>query len=375
MVDVTKARKITLQLIRMKRTNSPKNIGISFGEIKHFHDGIGEFSRQFGLHLAARAPELMEQGITLYYHLPKALHGSFGSDVHYLNARSRQRHIHIRPVRFDIWHSLNQHIRLKAPVGTRTQILTLHDLNLFYFMAGKAQQDALQRQLRNLNRTDVIVTISDFVKRDIETRLTWTGPVQRIYNGVRSLTEQAQSPIDELRNKPFFFHISRMAPSKNVSALVDLASIWPEKTFVFAGPRSEDSEQLAQRMRDLNLHNTHCYFNITDEQKSWLYQNCEAILLPSLTEGFGLPTIEAMHFGQPVFLSDRTCMPEIGGDRAYYWHHFEPEYMKEVVEQGLAHYIGNPGQPDLIKAHAARFRWDHCIDQYLALYRKHLSDV
>lgn len=359
----------------MQRIISPKNIGISFGEIKHFHDGIGEFSRQFGLHLAARAPELKDQGITLYYHLPKASHGSFGSEVHYLNARSRQRHMHIRPIRFDLWHSLNQHIRLKAPVGTRTQILTLHDLNLFYFMTGKAQQHALGRQLRNLNRADAIVTISDFVKRDIETRLAWQGPVQRIYNGVRSLIGQGQSPIEELDDKPFFFHLSRMASSKNVSALVELARIWPDKTFVFAGPRSDDSEQLAQRMRDLDLHNTHCYFNITDEQKAWLYQNCEAFFLPSLTEGFGLPTIEAMHFGRPVFLSDRTCMPEIGGNKAYYWRSFEPQYMKDVVEQGLAHYSSNCGQADLIKAHAAGFRWDHCIEQYLALYRTHLSAV
>jgi len=172
-------------------TPRTKNIGISFGEIKHFHDGIGEFSRQFGLTLAERAPALKQQGIHLYYHLPKAHHGLFGTEVGYLHARSRQRHIQIRPIRFDIWHSLNQHIRLKAPVGTRTQILTLHDLNLFYFMSGTEKERALKRQLKNLKRADTIVTISDYVKQDLHSRLGWPGPVHRIYNGVRSLLQQA----------------------------------------------------------------------------------------------------------------------------------------------------------------------------------------
>lgn len=356
----------------MKRTNSPKNIGISFGEIKHFHDGIGEFSRQFGLALAARAQELKQRGIHLYYHLPKVHHGLFGTDVSYLHARSRQRHIQIRPIRFDIWHSLNQHIRLKAPLGTRTQILTLHDLNLFYFMTGAEQERALNRQLKNLKRADTIVTISDYVKQDLQSRLAWQGPVHRIYNGVRSLVDHPQEAIPELMGRPFFFHLSRMAPSKNVNALAQLAKAWPEKTFVFAGAMSDDSKNFAKHLQAENIVNASCYFDITDTQKAWLYENCEAFLLPSLTEGFGLPTIEAMYFGKPVFLSDRTCMPEIGGNKAYYWHSFEPDDMRAVIEEGLHQFNNKASQCLLVQQHASQFTWSSCIDRYVELYLSEL---
>lgn len=359
-------------LISMKRTQTKKNIGISFGEIKHFNDGIGEFSRQFGLTLAARAPELKKQGVHLHYHLPKTHHGLFGTEVEYLHARSRQRHIQIRPIRFDIWHSLNQHIRLKAPIGTRTQILTLHDLNLFYFMTGAEKERALKRQLKNLRRADTIVTISDYVKQDLNNRLGWSGPVHRIYNGVRSLLDLHQEALPELVGQPFFFHLSRMASSKNVEALARLAKAWPEKRFVFAGAESDDSKNFAKRLQADNITNASCYFDISDAQKAWLYQHCEAFLLPSLTEGFGLPTIEAMYFGKPVFLSDRTCMPEIGGDKAYYWHSFEPHDMQTVIEAGLRQFHSNASQPRLVQQHAAQFSWSHCIDQYVELYLSRL---
>ena len=50
----------------------------------------------------------------------------------------------------------------------------------------------------------------------------------------------------------------------------------------------------------------------------------------SLAEGFGLPVIEAMTYGKPVFLSRRTSLPEIGGDKAFYFNdEFDPDGMKE----------------------------------------------
>jgi len=43
-----------------------------------------------------------------------------------------------------------------------------------------------------------------------------------------------------------------------------------------------------------------------------------------------MPVIEAMRFGKPVFLSNLTSLPEIGGKEAYYWENFEPEYMHHL---------------------------------------------
>jgi hypothetical protein len=40
--------------------------------------------------------------------------------------------------------------------------------------------------------------------------------------------------------------------------------------------------------------------------------------------------IEAMHFGKPVFLSNKTSLPEVGGKHAYYWDNFDPEYERNT---------------------------------------------
>jgi glycosyltransferase involved in cell wall biosynthesis len=76
----------------------------------------------------------------------------------------------------------------------------------------------------------------------------------------------------------------------------------------------------------------------TEEEKYWYYKNCEAFLFPSYAEGFGLPVIEAMYHGKPVFISDKTSLPEVGGDAAYYFRNFEPEYMQEVFKEGMRDY-------------------------------------
>jgi glycosyltransferase involved in cell wall biosynthesis len=108
-------------------------------------------------------------------------------------------------------------------------------------------------------------------------------------------------------------------------------------------------------------------FDIDDAQKAWLYQHCEAFLFPSLTEGFGLPPIEAMHFGKPAFLSDRTSLPEVGGDVAFYWPDFEPQHMKRILETGLARFA-QEGLAPAAQAHAARYSWERCAQEYLDLY-------
>jgi glycosyltransferase involved in cell wall biosynthesis len=355
----------------MQATRSVK-IGISFGELEHFHDGLGEFSKQFGHTLSQRAIELAQQGIELYFSIPKRWHGMFGADIQYMDTSPLHRIVHFRYQKFDVWHDIHQHIKFKPPIGTKHHLITLHDLNFFYFKTGGSQRRALSRQLKILRRADHIATISDYVKADLIDKLQWQGPVTRIHNGVRSLTKHAmQAPIDA-PTRPFLFHISRMTVSKNVETILRLAALCPDQIFVLAGPRSGNTEGMAKIASDTGLNNVQFMYNVSDDEKTWLYQNCEALLFPSLTEGFGLPPIEAMYFGKPVFLSNKTCLPEIGGDLAFYWEQFDPQYMKDVLYKGLdRHRVQN--MAPAIQEWAQRYSWNTCVDQYLRLYKDMLQ--
>jgi glycosyltransferase involved in cell wall biosynthesis len=169
-----------------------------------------------------------------------------------------------------------------------------------------------------------------------------------------------------MAGRPFLFHLSRMSPSKNPKALIGLAAHWPDMTFVLCGPQSHEVRQLRDSVR---LPNVQFHLGINDAHKAWAYAQCSGFLFPSLTEGFGLPPIEAMHFGKPTFLARRSCLPEIGGDAAEYFDDFQPSAMRRVVEQGLLRHE-RENRAAVVQAHAAQFDWDVCARRYLDLYRR-----
>lgn len=343
-----------------------RRIGISLGNLDRFVDGLGEFAQQLGLALAARAPGLRAQhGIDLHFHTVPALRGCFGDAVAYLDVQRSQEWWHRQPLRFDLWHVLNQLNRYPAPQGTGCRMLTVHDLNFVHVKTGYSRWRDGRRVRRLLARNDRIVTISDHVAADLDRHLAITRPTQTIYNGARNFSAAPQQAVAGLGGTPFLFHISRMTPSKNVEALLAMLAAWPGKTLVLAGPSAARNAELQALGAALGPR-LHVLTLVNDAQKAWLYAHCEAFLFPSLSEGFGLPPIEALNFGKPVFLSDRTCLPEIGGDAAFYWHDFDPASMRRVVEHGLANF--GPAEAARARTHAARFTWDRAADAYVQAY-------
>jgi glycosyltransferase involved in cell wall biosynthesis len=92
-----------------------------------------------------------------------------------------------------------------------------------------------------------------------------------------------------------------------------------------------------------------------------------------LLEGFGLPVIEAMKFGKPVFLSKHTSLPEIGGSSAYYWEYFEPKYMAEMFNSIMQKFLSDTQKAKNIKLYAEKFSWDIATKQYIELYLEILN--
>ncbi|MDE2367484.1 MAG: glycosyltransferase [Burkholderiales bacterium] len=219
-----------------------------------------------------------------------------------------------------------------------------------------------------MSRTDAIVAISRWTADDVRRHLDWHGPLEVIYNGARSFVDAPREALAGIDGgRPFLFHLSRMSATKNPGAIIGLARAWPQMRFLMCGPANDHTKQLAAGTK---LPNVEFRLGISDAEKAWAYANCAGFLFPSLTEGFGLPPIEAMHFGKPTFLARRTCLPEIGGDAADYFDDFDPAAMRAVVERGLARAADDSGRAAAIRAHAAQFDWDAAGAAYLALYRR-----
>lgn len=346
-----------------------RHIGISLGQLGSFKDGLGEFCNQLCTRMAAHAERLHEErGIRLWIHLNQDHVGRFGPSVGYIPAERSQRRRHLHPQVFELWHSLHQLNRLRPPQSCARHVLTLHDLNFLYFKNAYSRWRDRYRLRTLLGRTDEIVTITHYVEQDVLKHLRWSGPIQTIHNGVTDLSQADREPV-ELPSDRFLFHISRMAPSKNMAAILNMAQAWPERPIVLAGPESVDVERLRKDIHARGLRNITLLTDVSEAQKAWLFAHCDGLVFPSLAEGFGLPVIEAMYFGKPVFLSRLTALPEVGGALAHYFDSFEPGAMRAVIEQGLRQHE-QPGASEALIAWARQFSWERCAQQYLALYTR-----
>lgn len=347
----------------------PFHIALQFGHIRHFNEGLSEVSRQLALQYAAQAAQLKaERNVHFHFILPSQWHGMFGPDVTYHELSDAMRFRHRFPVDLDVWHGLHQHMRYRPPVNSKRNLITVHDLNHVYAKKGLSLWWQNLRLTRHLRRANQLVAISQYVADDIKYHLPWAPPVGVIFNGAADLTLAPQTPVDGLDKHPFLLHISRMSSSKNVSALIELAAAAPDKHMVLVGPESADVQRHREHIMKLGLSNIKVITDVSESQKAWLYAHCDAFLFPSLMEGFGLPPIEAMHFGKPVIVARRSCLPEICSEHATYWDTFDAQTMKQVMITALKNWSHQ--QAEATCKHARSFSWERAASAYLNMAYK-----
>lgn len=348
------------------------HIGISLGQMRSLQDGLGEVSRQLCERIGRAAPALRrDHGIEIWIHCRQELHGLFGDQVHYLPISKWQRMWHRQPVTFDIWHSLHQLNKTLPPQGARHRMVTVHDLNYLYFKGRYSRWRDQSRMQGLMRRTDQVIAITRHTAEDVRRNLDRADEIKVVYNGVADLSQGERKALDGVATG-FLFHLSRMSRSKNIEALKGLVQAWPEQRFLFAGPDGHDSRQVLDWRDRHGVDNLTVRLNLDEAEKAWAYANCSGFLFPSLTEGFGLPPMEAMFFGKPVFLSRLTSLPEVGGEVANYFDDFEPASMRSTVQAGLA-LADDPARCDALHRRAAGFSWDACTQAYIELYLDQLG--
>ena len=133
--------------------------------------------------------------------------------------------------------------------------------------------------------------------------------------------------------EPFIFHVGSPFPHKNLERLIQAFEIvhqhQPDLQLVLAGKREYYFEQLQKQIDASPARDKiHVTGFVSDEGLKWLYEHARAHVLPSLSEGFGLPGLEAMAHGCPLVSSNATCLPEVYGGAAVY---FNPEDIQDMA--------------------------------------------
>ncbi|WP_078042334.1 glycosyltransferase family 1 protein [Cellvibrio sp. PSBB023] len=276
----------------------------------------------------------------------------------------------------DVWHSSYQHFRYFRKTANTKQVITIHDLNFLYEKRPTKAQKHLRKMQRRIDRADALVAISEFVANDIRNHLDIKNkPLEVIYNAVENLQgKEARKPAFHTQDKPFFFALGAMRRKKNFHVLVDMMQKFPEYQLYICGNKDhlDYAHELEARIKQLNLTNVALVGPITAAEKIWLYQHAEAFLFPSLFEGFGLPILEAMQFGTPVFTSNMTSLPEVSGGYAFIWDNFETDYLSKTLHEHLPLMQQDQQKQEDMKNYATSFTLERNIHAYVNLYQ-HLA--
>ncbi len=356
--------------------NKPKKILIDLGKLKNRYSGLGEVSYNFGKAITDNISLFHKENMEAYFLVPKSHVGIFGDEFKYVSLNFFRRHFPFLNYKYHLWYAIHQDSGYLPGNSTAKYVLTIHDLNIILKANKKKVAIRLMSLQKKINRASYITTISNFTKSEVQNYLDLKKiPTEVVYSGViNTQNSEAEKPTGIDKEEKFFFHISTLMPKKNVMVLLDMMKLIPDKKLVIAGSwESNYAKKIIQRIRHEKISNIITLSKINNKQKAWLFQNCDAFFFPSLQEGFGLPVIEAMYCGKPVFTSTCTSLPEIGGDKAFYWRTFEPEYMKNMVTEKIQSTKDDRDFANTLKQHAQHFTWQKNVTRYIALFKELLS--
>ena len=273
--------------------------------------------------------------------------------------------------KFSVWHSTYQNT-MYYPWRQKIKIVfTVHDLNFLYDEKKPdwKKKRYLAQVAAKIDRADHIVAISNFVLEDVKKHINIEGKkCSVIYNGCNIEEITTPQKPSYKPSAPFLFTVGTIVDKKNFHVLPCLLLNNDWQLLISGVTNSEEYKtRIIEEAKKLGVQDRVIFTGpVSENDKQWYLKNCEAFVFPSISEGFGLPVIEAMYFGKPVILSTHTSLPEIGGTAAFYFQNFEAEHMQQVLQSALKDY--SAARSAEIKKRALVFDWKNAAEQYLDVY-------
>jgi glycosyltransferase involved in cell wall biosynthesis len=275
-------------------------------------------------------------------------------------------------------------------------VVTIHDLTMLKFGGREsstlplpffyAKRAGLRLVTESaVRRSAAVIVPSKFVKDDLAKtlaispqKISVTYEAGVLAGKGRTDKERAvENVLGRYRiTKPYFLYVGAFYPHKNAARLVEAVKILNEKLkkpaqLVLAGGKDAFLERVVRQALEVGaLKYLSLTDHVTDADLIDLYREAEAYVQPSLSEGFGLGSVEAMALGVPVVQSNASCLPEIAGEAALYFDPFDPRDMAEKLEKVL----GNQALRQKLIAkgiwRAREFSWEKMARETLAVYRR-----
>ncbi len=279
----------------------------------------------------------------------------------------------------DVFFAPNFFVPRRHMAAVRALVPTVHDL-AFLRLPQTVQRETLDNLRRHLPgalfAADALIAVSGATARDLEEAAGVTARrVHVIHEGVDPGFAAGCGPPPPGLPPRYLIFVSTLEPRKNVVTLLEafaraVAAGYPgELVLVGRWGWRTDAAQAALARSPVRNRIRHLDY-LERAALSAVVRRAEALVFPSLLEGFGLPVLEAMACGVPVIVSRVSSLPEVAGDAALYVDPASPDEVAAAIvllsgDSALAARLAAAG-----RERAARFRWEEAAAATAAVLRR-----
>jgi glycosyltransferase involved in cell wall biosynthesis len=275
------------------------------------------------------------------------------------------------------------HLTYPVPVDTSSlacpTVLTLHDVYPYEIPGNFGFPQVLFNRMvlrLCLRRVSAIACVSDTtmlrMKQYVSPKV-WSKAV-RIYNCVEPEPLCAlHAPMPGWRGEPFLLSVAQHRRNKNIPLLIGAfhrllrqGKIDPTTKLLIIGIAGPETRLIRKLVSRCDLRRSVFFLaGLSEADLQWCYARCEALVVPSRTEGFGLPVAEALLAGCRIVCSDIPAFREIGGEGCRYVALGEDA--EQALAAGIVAALQEPAkEPVSLPQLSAKV----LADQYIELYRR-----
>ena len=226
---------------------------------------------------------------------------------------------------------------------------------------GLIRRHDLKHIRRGLERADLLICISKATAN--EARKLWPKkPIAVVPHGI---DVEGYDPFSYPLPKPEKIDYEKInllcvgseEPRKRIEFLIEVLSILPKdiksRTVLHkvGSESSKKSKRDIQKMAEKRDVNMHWVGRLSDIDLCGYYQHCDALLFPSIAEGFGLPPLEAMASGCPVLVADMPAHNEVAPSEWLLPHNDIQSWVESIVKFGSKNGRRRPSKIALQQAH------------------------
>ncbi len=266
-------------------------------------------------------------------------------------------------------------------------IVTIHDLIHHDFsqesattknpLIYKLKRGAYKYTIRNaVKKSQKIIVPSEFVKGQLLTKFgTDESKIKVIYEAAEE--EYFNHQPSTISHQPSFLYVGNAYPHKNLNNLLDAFRILttnhqpPTTKLILVCPRDIFWQRLQKEIKSRNLEKTVEVKGYLDTgELSKLFQKAQAYVFPSLSEGFGIPGLNAMAAGVPVLASNIPTLQEIYQDAAVYFDPNDPADIADKVSKLLKSTKTKDGLTKKGFAQVKKYSWQKMAKETLEVYKQ-----